>query len=302
MTAGWQFSKPSRGANHHIGLLLRQFLRPLRNAPTGKTHSAGKLCRRAEPLDCFGFLHDRMFSMLNSTVSSTVNNCRFNLLNMTLAERLEYALRAAGMSRADLARCVDLSRGAITHWLDGSTKELSSSNLVKAARCLNVDPNWLAEGTGRGPGDNPKVREMPLKYQDGRVPLISWSDAAYWLEVREELLDSSRTVETFPCPEQHSELTFALRVSGESMSNAHNRPSFGDGDLIFVDPLRSPEHRSYVVVRMPGSDEAILRQLVIEGARQFLKALNPAWPEPIVELTADVALCGVVIYKGERIV
>ena len=57
----------------------------------------------------------------------------------------------------------------------------------------------------------------------------------------------------------------------------------------------------YVVVRMEDSHEATFKQLIVEGDRQYLKALNPDWPKRIIEVTANATLCGVVVFKGELV-
>jgi len=36
---------------------------------------------------------------------------------------------------------------------------------------------------------------------------------------------------------------------------------------------------------------------VIEGDKKYLKALNPAWPEKIIEINGNATLCGVVFGK-----
>lgn len=248
-----------------------------------------------------------MFSTLNKEASSASNGNSFTLLNMTLAERLLIALELAQMTQAGLARCVGLTRGAVSLWFDGSTKSLAGNNLLKAARCLGVDPQWLATGEGPDPRINPKLKEAPFTYvtdqpstKPGRVPLISWTDAAHWIEVI-QTLDAKDVAEWLPCPVEHSDLTFVLRVRGESMNNPHVRPSFAEGDLIFVDPAKEPAHRDFVIVRMGESAEALFRQLIVEGDKRHLKAINPSWPEPLLEVGREAVLCGVVIFKGERL-
>jgi SOS-response transcriptional repressor LexA len=97
-----------------------------------------------------------------------------------------------------------------------------------------------------------------------------------------------------PCPVRCSKDTFVLRVRGESME-----PKFHDGDLIFVDPQVSPDSGKYVVVRIEDSHEATFKQLIVEGDRQYLKALNPDWPHRIIEVNSNATICGVVVFKGE---
>jgi SOS-response transcriptional repressor LexA len=76
-------------------------------------------------------------------------------------------------------------------------------------------------------------------------------------------------------------------------------PKFHDGDLIFVDPLVSAQSCRYVVVRLEHPQEATFKQLIVEGGRRYLKALNPDWPNRIIEMDSDATICGVVVFKGE---
>ena len=41
--------------------------------------------------------------------------------------------------------------------------------------------------------------------------------------------------------------------------------------------------------------------MIVEGGRQYLKALNPDWPDRIVEFDPGTAVCGVVVFKGEMV-
>ena len=124
-------------------------------------------------------------------------------------------------------------------------------------------------------------------------PLISWASAVAPAQA-DDHTQASKVQELLPCPVPCSEDTFVLRVEGESME-----PKFHHGELIYVDPQVEPENGRYVVLRLTGADEAILRQLIVEGGRRFFKALNPDWPDRIVEAGDEVAIRGVVVFKGE---
>ena len=78
-------------------------------------------------------------------------------------------------------------------------------------------------------------------------------------------------------------------------------PKFHEGDLIFVDPNASAEHGKYVVVRIDSSNEATFKQLIIEEGSKYLKALNPDWPNRIIEIDEEASICGVIVFKGEII-
>jgi SOS-response transcriptional repressor LexA len=76
-------------------------------------------------------------------------------------------------------------------------------------------------------------------------------------------------------------------------------PKFHEGDLIFVDPSVIPDHGKFVVVRLEQSNEATFKQLIIEEGKQYLKALNPDWPNRIIEVDEEATICGVIVFKGE---
>lgn len=106
-----------------------------------------------------------------------------------------------------------------------------------------------------------------------------------------------------PCPVEHGQRTYVLRVRGHAMCATHGRRSFQEGDVIFVDPDRPAGNESFVIVRLSANSEPIFRQLLIEdGGCQYLRALNPAWPEPITRLDGGHRIEGTVIFKGEALI
>lgn len=72
-------------------------------------------------------------------------------------------------------------------------------------------------------------------------------------------------------------------------------PDYINGEIIFVDPEVEARNGSCVVVRQNGNSEATFKQLIIDGSQKYLKALNPNWPSPIIEMLPDATICGVVI-------
>lgn len=66
----------------------------------------------------------------------------------TLAERLKLALDMSGKSQRALALHCGISTAAVSFWLNGTTKTLSSENAAKAAEFLNVSLEWLTAGRG----------------------------------------------------------------------------------------------------------------------------------------------------------
>jgi SOS-response transcriptional repressor LexA len=149
---------------------------------------------------------------------------------------------------------------------------------------LDIDHRSIAEPLGL---NNESWAFVEFKkYTHKKVPLINWVQAGCWAVMD----DDFETDNYYPCPENHSEHTFALTVVGESMS-----PEFTPGEIIFVDPEVEARSGSYVVVRQNGNSEATFKQLMFDENKKYLKALNPNWPNPIIEMLSDAVICGVVI-------
>ncbi len=62
----------------------------------------------------------------------------------TQAERLESAMKAAGVHASQLARECDVSAAAVHKWLNGG--KMNADNLAAAARALGVREEWLRTG------------------------------------------------------------------------------------------------------------------------------------------------------------
>jgi len=198
-----------------------------------------------------------------------------------LGERLKHALSTRGMAQTKLASEIGVSQQSIQYLCSGKAQR--SGNTASIARVLNISADWLEKGIGRMEVDPENV--LPNYKVLSSIPLISWVQAGHWADIH--LSD----VETFyPCPEKHSQSTYSLEVKGESMS-----PDFINGEIIFVDPEVEARNGSCVVIRQNGNAEATFKQLIIDGSQKYLKALNPNWPNPIIEMLPDAVICGVVI-------
>ena len=191
----------------------------------------------------------------------------------------------AGTASA-LARRAAISGAYLSHvrkgtpYPSGNPRRLGDRLAAKLERAMGKPPGWMDEEQPYETG--------PFPPGSGH-PVLSWVQAGTWTEARE----LPTAAERLNCPLPCSPDTFVLKVAGESMA-----PRFPDGDYIFVDPDVTAESGSFVVVRRPPDGAATFKQLVIEDGRRYLKAGNPAWPEPIVEAQPDAAVCGVVVFHG----
>jgi SOS-response transcriptional repressor LexA len=131
----------------------------------------------------------------------------------------------------------------------------------------------------------------------GQLPLISWVQAGNWAEVVDNF-QVGDAEEWIPCPFPHGPNSFVLRVVGESMFDPNGSRSFSDGDFIAVDPSKEATNRSLVVVRVDHEERATFKQILMDGeGTVMLRALNPNWPNKLMEMPPGSKVVGVVIGK-----
>lgn len=175
------------------------------------------------------------------------------------------------------ARKIEEEYGLSAGWLDQQPSGSDQLMVMQPPGVYNVEPG-------------PEIL--------GQIPLISWVAAGNWCGVTDPY-PVGDAEEWIPCPVKHGKRTYALRVKGESMHNPGGAPTFTDGDIIFVDPDRQHKHRSLVIVRRDDENEATFKRLLIDGENMMLEALNPSWPNRIIDVTGNATICGVVIAKIE---
>ena len=200
--------------------------------------------------------------------------------------------------QAKLAERVDTDPAYISQILSPRTRaDMGNRFARKVEEQLNLPRGWMDQ-----PRDGATtLRDPSATYSQGAhgqtfvarlYPLISWVQAGRWTDIGGQYT-AQDAEEWLPCSARCGPRTFALRVQGASMED-----KFFAGDLIFVDPDRQPTDKSFVVVRLDDDDQATFKQLIIEGDRRYLRAYNPRWPEPIIEINGGATLCGVVVFRG----
>lgn len=199
------------------------------------------------------------------------------------------------LTEQQLADRVGVSRGSVQQWEKGDTAP-KRSNQAAVAEALGIS---VAELMGIASITTPHLKlsgVSPVDLVGGGVPLISWVQAGCWADVADpyQLGDAE---DWLPCPVRHGPRTYCLRVRGDSMHNPGGRPSYADGDIIFVDPDREAASGDRVIVRLDDHQEATFKQLLIEDGRKLLKALNPEWAPRYIEINGNATITGVIIGK-----
>ena len=237
-------------------------------------------------------------TVLNKTTPITPNR-RHEAVRLG---NLELLVEEAG-SATSLARLAKTSESYLSQIRNrlrtpkGTPRSVGDSLAEKLERALGKPIGWMDEPHWQTPEvAKPAIRKPEPDAEISRLyPLISWSQASQGTRIsghNEPDLIGDR----LPCPVPCSIKTFVLRVRGESME-----PRFHDGDLIFVDPEVAPISGRCVVVQLGDAEEATFKQLIVEDGHQYLKALNPDWPQRIIEMNSTATICGVVVFKGELV-
>ncbi|WP_313309304.1 helix-turn-helix domain-containing protein [Stutzerimonas nitrititolerans] len=208
---------------------------------------------------------------------------------MKIGASIRAARLAKGLTLEKLALEAGTDAGSLSR-LERDIQGISKEVLERLLRLLDIS---LSSAHFETSADADSQRR-------DKIPLISWAQAACWDEVT-DIYAVSGVEEWLSCPVPHGPRTFAVRISGESMHNPHERVSFKDGDIVLVDPDRAFKHRSFVVAKLPGAQEATFRQLLEEGGEKFLKALNPNWPDQFMRINSDAELRGVGLIKLESL-
>ena len=214
---------------------------------------------------------------------------------MTIAKRLDEVMRAAGFkSQSALSRASGVPQPTINRILKGGGRSGPETETLRklAAACGVTVEDLLSKGDISLAGNSFSRANVGHTM----VPIVSHVAAGGWSEAV-DIYATGVAEEWCLCPVKHGKRTFALRVRGVSMENLGSRTSYSDGDIIFVDPDRHADNGSMVVVLLEGEKEATFKQLVAEGERKFLRALNLSWPERMVEINGNAKFCGVVIGK-----
>jgi SOS-response transcriptional repressor LexA len=234
------------------------------------------------------------------------------------------AMKLAELGKKPAWLAIQLRTGTntITNWKKRGGAPLSRvREIADALQCSADDllSPVIQPTHGFGAGDDSNKRHNPSMIADsphivgdiigthntepgpksaGPYPLISWVQAGAWENIVDNFApgDAEQWIEA---PVKVSNASYWLRVRGESMFDPGGRWSFKDGDLVLVEPHSYAENGSLVVVRLDDDSEATFKQLIVEGDRRFLKALNPNWPNRIFEVNGNATICGVVKAKTE---
>lgn len=204
-------------------------------------------------------------------------------------ETAKLLMKAKGIPQASMAKALQVTPGAVSHYLNGR-RECSLDQIKLIAAHLGVELGELLDPRELFYLEYRKDRYTALD-REHMVPLISWDRARK--RCAGIFLADEEPSEHVPVPHVVGKGAYALRVEGDSMMNPTGNPTFPAGSTIIVDPTVESKPSRMVVARV--GDDITFRQLVVEAGRSYLKPLNNLYP---LTPAKDATICGVVVGKA----
>jgi SOS-response transcriptional repressor LexA len=205
----------------------------------------------------------------------------------TLGQRIQHLRDERKWSQKKLANKCGWQGVSRISMYERDRREPSLKVIEKLATIFGIAPEDLTFGTGQQADMASIYKKIPA----GKIPVIGWHQAAQWtVNSGEAVTLPTINFITAPQPIDYNHNPFALIIKSNSMRGVEK--TFNPGSVVIVDPIRTPVNNDYIVVcRYP--DEAILRQLIIDGGEHYLKALDPQLPS--IRFDDTWVPCGVVI-------
>lgn len=230
---------------------------------------------------------------MNLHKSTDMNQLKCNLytfvnlegVQLSFSERLKQRMADQDLKAKDIVLKLGVAKGTVSQWVNGIA-EPRGRNATALTALLRCNSTWLFEG--RGLPDRSVELELGPDLR-GKVPLISWIQAGSWLEMAdaepEATIYYAHTANVGP-------RAFALRVVGDSMTSYTGGKSIPEGAVVIVDPDITAENGSVVVARLDDTNEATLKQYVLDGNRKQLKPFNPQ--HKVIDINGNCTIIGVV--------
>lgn len=169
-----------------------------------------------------------------------------------VGERLSKARREAKLGQVDVAAQLGISKQLVSHW-EGGSSEITSWDVVRLGKVLNVDTSWLLTGQERRSqaqrvGDRTVIKASPTQ-------LLHYANLLAANEIDRKALSYGGSTRT----QVHSR-----HLSGQALAfDAWDRamaPEIEVGDLVVVDGSVAPVNGDVVLFAILESGQLLLRR------------------------------------------
>lgn len=185
----------------------------------------------------------------------------FGTNRVTMGDRIRKSRTEKQMTQDELARLMDVTRGAVANW-EHNRSFPPAKSFPKLASILGVSASYLQMES-----DFPLINEIPMPEDIKKVPIIATVKCGVnGLAFEED--GGYINVEN-----KHGEDLRAFRCKGDSMINEGIR----EGDIAIVRIQDSVESGELAIVVING-DEGTLKRVRYQGESIILEAANPSYP------------------------
>ena len=197
--------------------------------------------------------------------------------------------------RSEVARLLGYQDTNYINQMATGHSPIGTRTEAKLRKTFRLSPTWMvtahpAEWLERVPGIESEVSSMigdnvadssQPQYRDGRIPEISWVAATDWTDSSDPY-EPGVALDWHSSTKPHSESTYALKVTGDSMVNSKNvPPTYFPGQVIIVDPEQAGDCSSgdRVIALLddetaPHDHKVTFKQLVFDDGHPILRPLN----------------------------
>ncbi|AIW21333.1 LexA family transcriptional repressor [Vibrio coralliilyticus] len=177
------------------------------------------------------------------------------------------------------ANQIDRSQTQVSRFMGrGATTQIGPKMARHIEQCFDKPEGWLDVDRSNEPQAE---TNSSITVDTKQVPIISQVQAGSWGSVDLSNFVDDDT-EWQVTGTNVSTNAFAMKVTGNSMTNPHGSPSIPAGSIVIVEPCSAPENGKIVVATLNDAPEATIKKLEIDGPHKFLVPLNPKYdPIPI---------------------
>jgi SOS-response transcriptional repressor LexA len=192
----------------------------------------------------------------------------------TLGQRIKAMRKALKMTQKEVAAAIGVTASTITQYeLDIIAPKAQPTNLL--CKLFNCSSDWLLEGidTTDIQNQNNVIELSGSMALSRRLPILSPTQVTTW---QPDAIHNEDIDEWVHVGNNYSRTAFALKMRGDSMEGKSSDKIIPNGSIVAVEAnIESVDLNGKVVVAIQnGTDEAIVKELQIDGATKYLVPWN----------------------------
>jgi SOS-response transcriptional repressor LexA len=200
------------------------------------------------------------------------------LSNPKLSEILQQLIEEKGLTITELARRIQISQPTIQRIATGVYKRPHAKTLKPIAEFFKISIDQLQ-------GLEP-ILWLKSKSIIRQIPLLTPSQAFVWPDAQDKSYTSAVVIDI-----EAGTSAYAMEMPDPSME-----PLVPKRSILIIDPTKEPRYRSYVAVKLQHAREIMIRQLLIDSEKYYIKPLSSDFEQfKMTPLSPEDSIAGVVV-------